>query len=557
MRWQLAPRSIRWRLTLLYSALFMVAGAALLGFTYLLASRSKPSTAVGSSAGPGLPAGGGFPSPDPPTLTMYAEALRADQLHQLLVEAGIALAVMTVASVALGRLMAGRVLAPLRTMTAAARRISADNLRQRLAVPGPEDELKAMADTFDDVLGRLEGAFEAQKQFVANASHELRTPLTLQQAIVDVALADPGASVESLRAACLRVRAAGQEQARLIDALLTLARSQRGLQRSEFVDLAEVVRGRLPDGAVVAGGSADGEVSCGGVEVGEVPSGGTGNGGVSCGGTGNGGVSCGGTGNGGVSCGGTGNGEVPSWGTEDGEVRSRGVEDCGVSSGGVLCGGVEDRGPRVRADLDSAPVLGDPQLIERLVVNLTDNAVRHNSPENGESWVRLWTGTEAGRPVLRIDNTGPVIPRDQMAGLFQPFRRLGAERTHTHPRPRSRGKGHQRDGLGLGLSIVTAVATAHGGTVEAWPRPQGGLMVRVTFPPCAPPVSRPGPADGHAPRPGPADGHASRPGPVDGPVSRVRPADRSAPRTRSADGPASSASPDGAHTPGAFGSPGN
>ncbi|MFD9462908.1 sensor histidine kinase [Streptomyces sp. NPDC060027] len=531
VRWQLAPRSIRWRLTLLYSALFLVAGAALLGFTYLLASRSKPSTAVGASVGPGLPAGTGFPSPDPPTLTMYAEALRADQLHQLLVEAGIALAVMTVASVALGRLMAGRVLAPLRTMTAAARRISADNLRQRLAVPGPEDELKAMADTFDDVLGRLEGAFEAQKQFVANASHELRTPLTLQQAIVDVALADPGASVESLRAACLRVRAAGQEQARLIDALLTLAHSQRGLQRREFVDLAEVVRGRLPDGAVVADGSAAGEVPSRGVG-GEVPSGGV-EGGE---------VSRGGVEGGEASSGGTEDGEAPSCGTEAGEVWSRGTEDGGVSSGGV-----EDRGPRVRADLGSAPVLGDPQLIERLVVNLTDNAVRHNSPESGEGWVRLWTGTEAGHPVLRIDNTGPVIPRDQVAGLFQPFRRLGAERTHAHPRPRSRGKGHQRDGLGLGLSIVTAVATAHGGTVEAWPRPQGGLTVRVTFPPCAPPV----------PRPGRADGHVSRPGPVDGPASRVRPADRSAPPARPADGPASSASPDGAHPPGVFGTPVN
>jgi signal transduction histidine kinase len=385
------PRSIRWRLTLVYSALFVLAGAALLGFTYLLASQSKPSTTVGSFEGPGLPGADGLASPDPPTLTTYAEALRADQLHQLLVEAGIALAVMTFVSVALGWLMAGRVLAPLRTMTGAARRISADNLRQRLAMPGPDDELKAMADTFDDVLDRLEGAFEAQKQFVANASHELRTPLTLQQAIVDVALADPGASVESLRAACLRVRAAGQEQERLIDALLTLARSQGGLRRREFADLAEIVRGRLPESE-----------------------------------------------------------------EEDGDEGGTGA------------------GPRVQADLNSAPVLGDPQLIERLVVNLTDNAVRHNHAGAEESWVRLWTGLEAGRAVLRIANTGPVIRRDQVAGLFQPFRRLGTARV--------RG----RDGLGLGLSIVTAVATAHGGTVEAWPRPEGGLTVRVTLPGCPP-----------------------------------------------------------------------
>ncbi|MGW7607121.1 ATP-binding protein [Streptomyces sp. NPDC054766] len=484
----------------------MVAGAALLGFTYLLASRSTPSTAIGSSVGPGLPGGSTFTSPDPPTLTMYAEALRADQLHQLLVEAGIALAVMTFASVALGWLMAGRVLAPLRTMTAAARRISADNLRQRLAVPGPEDELKAMADTFDDVLGRLEGAFEAQKQFVANASHELRTPLTLQQAIVDVALADPGASVESLRAACLRVRAAGQEQARLIDALLTLARSQRGLQRREFIDLAEMVREWFPHGAVVDG---DGD-STGGSE---------------CNGAGGDGSEAEGFGGDGSEHAGSEEGGFARGGSGDGGSARGGSEDGGFAHGGSGDGGSGDGRPQVRADLGSALVLGDPQLIERLVVNLADNAVRHNNPESGESWVRLWTGTEAGRPVLRIDNTGPVIPRDQVAGLFQPFRRLGAERTRAHPRPRPHGKGHHREGLGLGLSIVTAVATAHGGTVEAWPRPQGGLTVRVTFPPCGRPVPPPGPADGPASRVRSVDGRAFRARQPDGQASRARPAD--------------------------------
>lgn len=374
------PHSIRWRLTLLYSALFAVAGAALLAFTYVLVATTEPSLAGSASGQPSLDGVDEPAGPAPPKVAAYVaerlSLLRAEQLHQFLVESGVALGVMTVVSVALGWLMAGRVLAPLRTMTAAARRISADNLHERLAVPGPDDELKAMADTFDAVLGRVEGAFEAQKQFVANASHELRTPLTLQQAIVDVALADPDASMESLRAACLRVRAAGQEQERLIDALLTLARSQRGLQRRELVDLAAIVRARVPEG-----------------------------------------------------------------------------------------------GPRVVAELAPAPVLGDPQLIERLVVNLADNAVRHNHPDGEESWVRLWTGMDGGRPVLRIANSGPVIPPDQVAWLFQPFRRLGAERVR------------KRDGLGLGLSIVEAVALAHGGTVEVWPRPEGGLSVRVGFPP--------------------------------------------------------------------------
>lgn len=370
------PRSIRWRLTLLYSALFVVAGAALLGFTYFLAASSKAGKAVTSYEGQ-APVLNGAPAPlDPPSVNAVVEAVRSDQLHELLVEGGVALAVMALASVALGWLMAGRVLEPLRTMAAAARRISADNLHERLAVPGPDDELKAMADTIDDVLARLEGAFEAQKRFVANASHELRTPLTLQQTIVDVTLADPDASEDTLRAALLRVRAAGQEQERLIDALLTLARSQRGLERREFVDLTAIVRERLPDS-----------------------------------------------------------------------------------------------GPRVEARLDPAPVLGDPQLIERLVVNLTDNAVRHNLSEGEGSWVSVWTGVDAtGRPGLRIENSGPVIPADQAAGLFQPFRRLGPERVR------------KRDGQGLGMSIVAAVVAAHGGRVLARTRPQGGLTVEVSLP---------------------------------------------------------------------------
>ncbi|MHC3471811.1 sensor histidine kinase [Streptomyces sp. 7R007] len=373
------PRSIRLRLTLLYSALFVVAGALLLGITYLLAAHSAAGRAAVTVGGPVTP-GTGAGSLDPPTVSAVVEAVRRDQLHELLIEGAVALAVMALASLALGWLMAGRVLSPLRTMTATARRISADNLHERLAVPGPDDELKAMADTFDDVLARLEGAFEAQRQFVANASHELRTPLTLQQTIVDVTLADPHAPPDALRAALTRVRAAGQEQERLIDALLTLARSQRGLEQREFVDLTELVRARLP-----------------------------------------------------------------------------------VS------------GPRVEARLEPAPVLGDPQLIERLVVNLTDNAVRHNLPANEEGWVSVWTGLDAaGRPALRIENSGPVIPPDQAAGLFQPFRRLGPDRVR------------RREGLGLGMSIVAAVVAAHGGRVRAHTRPRGGLTVEVSLPPYTP-----------------------------------------------------------------------
>ncbi len=397
------PRTVRWRLTLLYSALFVAAGALLLTFVYLLAQTTG---GVSAASGESTRLVGGVPAVNAPTLTAVVQAARSDQLHQLVVYAVIALALMTVASLALGWLMAGRVLSPLRTMTASARRISADNLHARLAMPGPDDELKAMADTFDAVLARLEGAFEAQRQFVANASHELRTPLTLQQAIVDVTLADSDASVQVLRAALARVRAAGQEQERLIDALLTLARSQRGLEARECVDLAAVVRDRLSEVDL-----ADGSLS---------------------------------------------------------DAR------------------LPDAAPRVEVRLESAPVLGDPQLIERLVVNLTDNAVQHNLPSGEGSWVSVWTGLDAsGRPGLRIENSGPVITVDQAAGLFEPFRRLGAERVGK----RDGGRGGRRDGLGLGMSIVAAVVAAHGGRVWARTRPQGGLVVEVSLPRYGLPVS--------------------------------------------------------------------
>jgi signal transduction histidine kinase len=145
------------------------------------------------------------------------------------------------ASVLFGWLVAGRVLRPLRVMTDATRRISERNLHERLGLAGPDDELKDLGDTIDDLLARLEAAFDSQRRFVANASHELRTPLMLNQTILQVALADPDLTLESLRAACEEAVDAGKDQAQLIDALLALARSQRGLDRREAVDLGAVV----------------------------------------------------------------------------------------------------------------------------------------------------------------------------------------------------------------------------------------------------------------------------------------------------------------------------
>jgi len=174
-----------------------------------------------------------------------AAGLRNDTLDQLLIESGVALGIMAVASVGLGWLMAGRVLSPLRTITAAARRISARSLHQRIAMSGPDDELKELGDTFDQLLGRLDASFRAQRQFVANASHELRTPLARQRTLLEVALRDKQATNASLRTACERALAAGEQQERLIAALLTLARGERGLDAFEPFDLGAVATGAL------------------------------------------------------------------------------------------------------------------------------------------------------------------------------------------------------------------------------------------------------------------------------------------------------------------------
>jgi signal transduction histidine kinase len=170
-------------------------------------------------------------------LQALASQQHGNELHQILLDLGIALGIMAVVSMGLGWLVAGRALRPLQTITRAARAISADSLHKRLSLRGPNDELRELGETFDELLGRLERSFEAQRQFVANASHELRTPLTLERAILDVTLADRTASNESLRTACERVLAIGEQQERMIECLLTLARSERGLERREPFEL--------------------------------------------------------------------------------------------------------------------------------------------------------------------------------------------------------------------------------------------------------------------------------------------------------------------------------
>ncbi|MGD0555069.1 MAG: ATP-binding protein [Streptosporangiaceae bacterium] len=248
-------RTVRLRLTLVYLGLFVVSAACLLVITYVLVAHQLSGGSVHevgvsvingsfSISGSGGAACGqitGSTPPSPADLTTCLASLqrqtRDAALDQLLIESGVALGIMAVVSVGLGWLMAGRVLSPLRVITGAARRISASNLDQRIGMTGPDDELKELGETFDQLLGRLESSFRAQRQFVANASHELRTPLARQRTLLEVALRQRDASARTLRAACERALAAGEESERLIDALLTLARSERGLDRFDALDL--------------------------------------------------------------------------------------------------------------------------------------------------------------------------------------------------------------------------------------------------------------------------------------------------------------------------------
>lgn len=254
---RLPRNTVRLRLTLLYGGLFLGSGAALLAIIDGLV-RSATAPQVITSYHHRVTTGSGpatlEPLPQPGRQARaYAAAQHAAELHQLLVYSGIALVIMAVVSVLLGWFVAGRVLRPLRTITTSVRDISASNLHDRLAIHGPEDDLKELAETFNGLLDRLEAAFDAQRQFVANASHELRTPLARERTVMEVALRDPAATVESLQAAGQRVLASGQQQERLIEALLTLARSQRGLDYREPLDLqlltARVLEAQAPEAA--------------------------------------------------------------------------------------------------------------------------------------------------------------------------------------------------------------------------------------------------------------------------------------------------------------------
>jgi len=394
---------LRWRLTLLYSSLFLVCGAGLLAVTYTLVAHAPitrgPGGRVATFPGPKVhfsspPADGNarLPRQLPPALrrVLRSSAGRAvvqfvgvqqriSDLHRLEIESAIALAIMVIISGVLGWLVAGRVLRPLRTITATAQQISEASLHRRLALPGPRDELRQLADTIDGLLERLEGAFDAQRQFVANASHELRTPLTAARALLEMVLSDPQASVETFREVCQQALHENEQQEELIDAMLALAQGQRGLDRRELVDLDAVV--------------------------------------------------------------------TSAWPKQEEDAATRGLH--------------------MELSLEPALISGDRRLLTRLVSNLLENAVRHNTQHGN---VRVAVEAPAGAATLKITNTGPSVPAGEIDRLLQPFQRLSPDRI-----------GHG-DGLGLGLSIVAAIAGAHNATLQVKPRSGGGLEIEVRFP---------------------------------------------------------------------------
>jgi signal transduction histidine kinase len=402
LRAHLPRRTVRLRLALLYGGVFFISGVVLLALIYGGVARihgahsqvvavpiARPGVVSAPLNGPGpvlvTPQGlhvFGTRRGSPPHLKVaIVESHQRDvDLRVLAIASLIALAAMAAVSMGLGWLIAGRVLRPLRTITAAARDISATDLHKRLALAGPDDEFKELGDTFDGLLARLDASFQAQRQFVANASHELRTPLARLKTLIQVTLADPDANPESLRAAHERVLASEEQLERLIEALLSLAGGEQALERREPVDLAAVTEQVL---------------------------------------------------------------------------ASRRPE-------------IERQGLQLNATLGGARTEGNPQLLERLVANLLDNAIRHNTTPGR---IDVGTATEtSGGVVLSVANSGAVIPPQELDRLQRPFQRLGADRT-----------GHG-DGHGLGLSIVQAIAGAHGATVAIRARPDGGLEIEVSFP---------------------------------------------------------------------------
>ena len=248
MRLVLPRRTVRLRLTTLYGVLFLVSGAVLLAGTSTLIYARSVTRAAAAQQVPQSPLAQAQARIQQLQDELAAQQAQAHAIssHNLLISSAIALGVMTLASAVLGWAIAGRVLRPLRAMTAATRRISEDSLHERLALPGPDDELKDLGDTIDGLLGRLEAAFAAQRRFVANASHELRTPLTTMRASLDVAIAKPGPVPAPTIALAARLRTELDRVDRLLDGFLMLARAQHEVtSRLDQVSLGDLAAAAL------------------------------------------------------------------------------------------------------------------------------------------------------------------------------------------------------------------------------------------------------------------------------------------------------------------------
>ncbi len=393
------PRpTIRIRLTLLYGFLFLLAGIVLIAIAHLLYRDALAGDdlvakqafyaeeQVREAFGERLPSGRvlrDFTARDGRTIYKFVEDVHAravdeavdDALSEQLVQSGVALGVTTVGALLLGWLVAGRVLRPVQRITETARASSESDLHHRVALQGPDDELKELADTLDSLLEALERAFNSQRAFSANVSHELRTPLAVLRAEAEIKLADPDATAAE-RDFARRILDSTEQGERTVDGLLALARSQSGLLSRTEVDLAELT----------------------------------------------------------------------------GDV----VGDLAASAGDI----------ELTLDLGDATARGDRALLERLVANLVENAIRHNVPGG---WVRVEVAGESGEALLRIGNSGPRLTAGEVGGLFQPF-------------VQRQEPGAARGGLGLGLSVVSAIVQSHAGTITARARRDGGLDIEVRLP---------------------------------------------------------------------------
>jgi signal transduction histidine kinase len=389
---RLWPRRLRTRLALFYALLVFVAGVALLALIYALATKLL------------------LPAPQPPHLNRLtsqerdilrlckpsptSQPLLTECKHVLAVlgrgsSTGTGLAAVQIASViglgvlipgaaGLGWLIAGRTLAPMRSITEAAQRASELRLGQRLALGGAEDEVKQLADTFDLMMERLDTAFTSQKRFVANAAHELRTPLTAMRTAIDVTLSKPQRTPEQLEEMAQRVRDSVERAEATIEALLTLSTSELGATAAETLDLATAAEDALDSVSAT----------------------------------------------------------------------------------------IDQHQITVDAVLEPAPTRGDRLLLERMIANLVENAARHNHPGG---WIGIRTYNRDGSSVFEVTNTGPEVSAEQLPRLFEPFGRARERLDFQH-------------GVGLGLSIAEAIARAHGSSVTARPRPEGGLELSITLP---------------------------------------------------------------------------